>query len=90
MVDFPTPPFADDTAITFFTSFIFRLSGNPRCIRGIVPVRGNPFSKLDKQKTDYRVAELTNGFSCCKQRSVENNRGFMFFFEDDLELLELS
>lgn len=41
-VDLPTPPFADETAITFFTSFIFRRSGNPRCMRGILPVRGSP------------------------------------------------
>jgi hypothetical protein len=30
MVDFPTPPFADDTATTFRTSFILRFSGKPR------------------------------------------------------------
>ena len=42
IVDLPTPPFADDTAITFLTSLIFRFSGKPRCMRGILPVRGNP------------------------------------------------
>lgn len=42
IVDLPTPPFAEDTAMTFLTSFIFRRSGNPRCMRGIVPVRGSP------------------------------------------------
>jgi hypothetical protein len=43
IVDFPTPPLADDTAITFFTSVMRLLFGSPRCIRGIVPVRGKPF-----------------------------------------------
>jgi hypothetical protein len=43
MVDLPTPPLAEETAITFFTSLMRLRSGNPRCIRGIVPARGNPF-----------------------------------------------
>ena len=42
IVDFPTPPFAEDTAITFLTSLIVRRSGSPRCMRGMLPVRGNP------------------------------------------------
>jgi hypothetical protein len=46
MVDFPTPPLADDTAITFRTSRILRFSGNPLCIRGScggAPLRGSPY-----------------------------------------------
>ena len=38
----PTPPFAEDTAITLETFFIGRRSGSPRCIRGIDPVLGRP------------------------------------------------
>lgn len=34
IVDFPTPPFAEETAIIFRTSRMFRLSGRPRCRRG--------------------------------------------------------
>ena len=29
-VDFPTPPFADETAIAFFTSGMRRFAGSPR------------------------------------------------------------
>ena len=46
MVDFPTPPLADETAITFFTPRMLRFSGKPRCIRGIcggAPERGKPW-----------------------------------------------
>lgn len=43
IVDFPTPPFADETAMTFLTSFILLLSGRPRCMRGMLPVRGKPW-----------------------------------------------
>ena len=46
IVDFPTPPFGDDTAITFLTSLMLRRSGSPRCMRGILPVRGNPLEVL--------------------------------------------
>ena len=45
MVDFPTPPFAEDTAITLRTSHMWRFSGRPRCRRGSeggAPVRGRP------------------------------------------------
>lgn len=45
MVLFPTPPFADETAMTFFTSFMLRFCGSPRCMRGIcggAPERGRP------------------------------------------------
>ena len=45
IVDFPTPPFADETAITFLTSFILRFSGKPLWRRGScggVPERGSP------------------------------------------------
>jgi hypothetical protein len=43
IVDLPTPPLAEDTAITFVTFLICRLSGSPLCIRGMVPVLGNPY-----------------------------------------------
>ena len=46
IVDLPTPPLAEDTAITFLTSLIARLSGSPRCMRGMLPVRGNPLSRF--------------------------------------------
>ena len=45
IVDFPTPPFADDIAITFRTSCMLRFSGKPRWRRGRVggaPDRGKP------------------------------------------------
>lgn len=44
MVDFPTPPLAEDTAMTFFTSRILRFSGRPRRRGngGGVPERGRP------------------------------------------------
>jgi hypothetical protein len=45
IVDLPTPPLADDTAITFLTSVILLFSGNPRCMRGSCggePFRGSP------------------------------------------------
>jgi hypothetical protein len=42
IVDFPTPPFAEDTATTFFTSLTRLLSGRPLCMRGMLPVRGRP------------------------------------------------
>lgn len=45
IVDFPTPPFADDTTITFRTSWILRFSGKPRWRRGKIggaPDRGKP------------------------------------------------
>jgi hypothetical protein len=46
MVDLPTPPFAEDTAMTFLTWLIGRLSGKPFCMRALrfggVPDLGNP------------------------------------------------
>ena len=46
IVDLPTPPFAEETATTFFTSLIFRFSGNPRRRGndGGVPERGSPYN----------------------------------------------
>lgn len=49
MVDFPTPPFADDTTITFRTSWMLRFSGKPRWRRGRVggaPDRGKPWQRM--------------------------------------------
>lgn len=44
IVDLPTPPFAEDTATTLFTSLIFLFSGNPffRGNEGGVPDLGKP------------------------------------------------
>lgn len=49
-VDFPTPPFALDTAIIFFTLGIGRLVGRPRCARG--SVGGGPFDDDDGGRRD--------------------------------------
>jgi hypothetical protein len=35
IVDLPTPPFADDTAMTFLTSLIGRFSGRPLAMRAL-------------------------------------------------------
>jgi len=46
MVDLPTPPLAEDTAMTLLTSLMGRFSGSPRFMRaarfGGVPDRGRP------------------------------------------------
>lgn len=79
IVLFPTPPFADETAITFFTSFMLRLCGSPRCMRGIwggAPERGSPLREVSNSASYCHQHIRTRGFSCCKQRKVENNRGF--------------
>lgn len=51
IVDFPTPPFADETAMTFFTSLILRFSGRPRRREndGGVPERGSPYGQKDQR-----------------------------------------
>lgn len=57
---------------------MFRLSGSPLCIRGMLPVRGNPFCW--GQKTVEAAKEkknLTSGFSWRRALKVENNRGFI-------------
>ena len=58
MVDFPTPPLADDTAITFLTSWILLFSGKPRCIRscGAVPFRGSPYPHYQITTSSTRPA----------------------------------
>ena len=59
MVDFPTPPLAEDTAITLRTSRTLRCSGSPRWRRGSsggAPERGKP-----------------SGFSCCRSLNVETS-----------------
>lgn len=48
IVDLPTPPLAEDTAITLDTLRMARFSGNPRARLGIsgrivLPERGRPF-----------------------------------------------
>jgi hypothetical protein len=52
IVDLPTPPFADDTAMTFLTSLIGRFSGRPLAIRALrfggVPDLGSPYCDLDR------------------------------------------
>src|SRR5579862_7994654 len=79
-VDFPTPPFADDTAITFPTSFILRRWGKPRCIRascGGAPERGKPLAKVNKRGLWCTQFMLTSGFSCCRCHKIENRRADM-------------
>ena len=76
-VDFPTPPFADDTAITCPTSFILRRWGKPRCIRancGGEPERGKPLAQVSKQGPRRTQFMLTSGFSCCRCLNIENRR----------------
>lgn len=49
MVDFPTPPLADDTAMTCFTFGIGFFVGRPRCILdniGSGPFFGRPLLDL--------------------------------------------
>ena len=63
MVDFPTPPFAEDTAMIFRTSSRLRFSGNPRWRRGSCggaatpPERGNPFENSIKDTIFGKVFE---------------------------------
>jgi hypothetical protein len=49
IVDFPTPPFADDTATTFWTSRILRFWGRPRRLLNVggVPDLGSPCRHQD-------------------------------------------
>lgn len=67
IVDFPTPPFAEETAITFFTSLILRFSGSPRRRGkgGGVPERGSPYEgrsaiglKVETSETNQRIIML--------------------------------
>jgi hypothetical protein len=82
IVDLPTPPFAEDTAMTFLTSLIGRFSGRPLCIRALkfggVPDLGNPFYVLDQANDKQLQCECTNGFSCCNVLRHENNRFCIF------------
>lgn len=43
IVDLPTPPLAEDTAITFFTPATGLFCGSPCCIRATMFGRGGPF-----------------------------------------------
>lgn len=52
IVDFPTPPFAEETAMTFRTSRMARFSGRPRWRRGIcggAPDCGSPCNNQSEQ-----------------------------------------
>ena len=42
-VDLPTPPLAEDTAITLATDLMRRFWGRPRWKRGMEPVLGRPW-----------------------------------------------
>lgn len=81
IVDFPTPPFAEDTAMTFLTSLIGRFSGRPLCMRALrfggVPDLGSPCCNLDQAKNQLQY-QRTNGFSCCSVLRHENNRFCIF------------
>lgn len=64
--------------MTFFTSLIALRSGKPRCMRGMVPARGNPYiTQFNSCYTGHLEVELTRGFSCRKHRNVENSLGFI-------------
>ena len=65
MVDFPTPPLADETATTFLTPRMLRFSGKPRCIRGIcggAPERGRPWNSINQSASyiDFLLIKLEN------------------------------
>ena len=60
MVLFPTPPFADETAMTFFTSLMFLFCGSPRCMRGIcggAPERGRPWGATSVMEQSSHVTQ---------------------------------
>ena len=59
MVDFPTPPFAEETAITLRTSRMLRCWGNPRWRRGS---SGGAFERGSPK-----------GFSCRRSLNVEKS-----------------
>jgi len=64
IVDLPTPPFAEDTAITFRTSRMLRFSGKPRCRRGSAggaPERGNPWRQELAGDFNHTEDELQEG-----------------------------
>lgn len=80
IVDFPTPPLADETAITLSTFAILRFSGSPFCRRGnwgIEPARGRPYAAL--WLASARILRdggkcCTKGFSCCRHLALEKRR----------------
>ena len=60
MVDLPTPPFADETAITLRTSRMLRLEGKPRWRRGIsggAPERGRSCDGAGLEGIHWEVLE---------------------------------
>ena len=68
IVDFPTPPFAEETAIIFLTSGMPRFCGRPRCRRGSsggAPARGRPFREVRSARhgCGSQSMILTSGFS---------------------------
>lgn len=80
VVDFPTPPLPDATAITFLTPAMGAFLGRPRCARGIVGGAlwfGNPcfgdqhFAALDAA---FSYWIHTKGFSWATRQVVENRR----------------
>ena len=82
MVDLPTPPLADETAITFLTSRMLRFSGKPLIRRGSsggAPDRGRPYCSFRIKYSALNKAELTSGFSCCKNlREVKRRVDIIF------------
>jgi hypothetical protein len=81
IVLFPTPPFAEETAMIFLTSFMLFFCGSPRCMRGSwggAPERGRPYREVFQPLTfEAASSKHTRGFSCRRHRSVEKNRGFI-------------
>lgn len=63
-VDFPTPPFAEDTAMTLRTSRRRRLSGRPRCMRGRRGAfeRGRPWWFMSRWAKQWCGVFLPEGF----------------------------
>lgn len=65
MVDFPTPPLADDTATTLSTSLICRFVGSPLCIRrncGDDPDFGRPCEEYQLAPQNQRLGRLICGY----------------------------
>jgi len=58
MVDFPTPPLAEETAMTLETSFMRLFGGMPRWRRGMVPDLAMPCQMLAAMALWGRRREL--------------------------------
>ena len=82
----PTPPLAEETAMTLDTALMLRFCGRPRWNRGIEPVLGRPWvAGVSLRCCEMSLrGELTRGFSWQKALDTWNRRtvvGFMMGFE---------